>query len=356
MNEKGNHASTDDDRVGAARDRFERAIRVLEQKEEKVSGVGNQAAWDTANPHITGILLEAAYARLKNSRLLPTPARTAIEVYRVASDEKSTLDDLVEAVQMDPAISSRLIQLANCPLYRRRKKVIAITEATQYLGRACAIKIALGVSIIDGTRVGPCPQFDYEGYWSESAAQAVTAEDRAERTDIPGGEAFVAGLLCQVGRLAFATAQPKRYAVTLRESPGRGYTLADAEKRGFQINHCELAELMMRDWGLPGWFYRAVRYQYPEHERIAAPSDGREGRLRKILRCSSTFAGIMATGEATMEVLGTAGRQAHELDIKSEELPGWYDKIGKKWHAIGEVLSVKTNDGPDWPGLCVGAQ
>lgn len=356
MSAKAHHGNSDHDSVGAARARVERAIRVLDQKGARVSGVGKQAAWDAANPYVTQILLEAAYAKLKNSRRLPTPASTAIEVYRVAHDEKSTLDDLVKTVQMDPAISSRLIQLANCPLHRRRQEVITIRDATHYLGRACTIKIALGVSIIDCTRVGPCSQFDYAGYWSEAVAQAVMAEDRAEKTDIPVGEAFVAGLLCQVGRLAFATAQPKRYAAMLRESPRRGYALADAEKSRFEINHCELAALMMRDWGLPDWFCRAVHYQYPEHDRNTPPGDEREGELRMILRCSGTFAGIMATGRATIKVLGTAAEQAHALDIMSDDLPVWYDSVGKKWNAIGEVLNVKTHDGPDWPRLCEDAQ
>ena len=157
------------------------------------------------------------FLEIKKTKKLPSPDATALEIYRLANKEDIDYAKLRKVVEQDPAIASRVMQLANSAFYRTRLRINSLNSAFVRLGMKMLGNVALGVSLVSQNKKGPCHKFDYEGFWSESVARSVAAWRLAEESgeDINTDVAFTAGLLCQIGQLAFATVYPAEYAKVL---------------------------------------------------------------------------------------------------------------------------------------------
>ena len=118
-------------------------------------------------------------------------------------------------VQTDPALSGRLIKLANTASHIPRP-VVSVQEAVVRQGMTAVRQLALGFSLLDQYRSGACQAFDYQAYWSHSLLMGLAMQALGERVRVAAAdELFICGLLAQVGQLALATAYPDEYSVVL---------------------------------------------------------------------------------------------------------------------------------------------
>src|SRR3569623_3786352 len=110
--------------------------------------------------------------QLKLSGQLPSPRGVELAILELSRREYATLGDIARVVQTDPALSGRLINLANTASHVARP-VDSIQEAVVRQGMATVRHLALGFSLVDQYRDGACEAFDYKGYWSHSLQMAL---------------------------------------------------------------------------------------------------------------------------------------------------------------------------------------
>lgn len=109
-------------------------------------------------------------------------------------------------------------------------------------------------------RSGACSGFDYAAFWTGSLLRGVAAQIVAARArGFDPREAFVCGLLADVGELALATAQPEAYAELLGHAGQMRARLRRAERERFGIDHAELCVELLQRWTLPAALVQAVR-------------------------------------------------------------------------------------------------
>ena len=153
--------------------------------------------------------------QLKLSGQLPTPRGVALAVLEISQRENATLGAIARVVQTDPALSGRLIKLANTASHISRP-VVSVQDVVVRLGMTTVRQLALGFSLLDQYRSGACQAFDYQGYWSHSLLMALAMQALGRRVHVAAAdELFVCGLLAQVGQLALATAYPDEYSAVL---------------------------------------------------------------------------------------------------------------------------------------------
>ncbi|MBS0003079.1 MAG: HDOD domain-containing protein, partial [Thioalkalivibrio sp.] len=117
---------------------------------------------------------------LRTSGRLPSPKGVALAVMRLARRDDVTMEKIAEVVQTDPAITGRLIRLANSALHAGRP-VAALRDAVVRLGLCTVSQVTLGFSLVDQYRDGPCKAFDYERFWSRSLLMALAAREFGQR-------------------------------------------------------------------------------------------------------------------------------------------------------------------------------
>ncbi|MFQ5494555.1 MAG: HDOD domain-containing protein [Phycisphaerae bacterium] len=287
----------------------------------------------------------AIYETIKASRDLPSPTGVALKVLELAQREESTAGQIAAVVETDPALASRLLKLVNSSHSGLTRPIASIQRAVALLGNRTVTNLALGFSLVSNHRSGRCERFEYEAFWSESLGRAVAARHLADcYTGLAPDDVFAVGLLCQIGRLALATAFPGRYAEVLEASPGgEPAVLSAVELSEFGINHNELAQEMMSDWRLPDAYCRATRTQ-DAPDKVGEECEAQVAPLARILHLSGAVAGLLTVGEASrlMDLETMLG----SLNAPVEEFGPLFEVVAREWAAAAAILSVRSRRVP----------
>lgn len=305
---------------------------------------------------ITDVARKVAYRKLKGTDNLPSPPETALRIMKLTRDINVDISKLVEVFNADPAMALKILQYVNSPFFGLRNPATSIKSAIVSLGLNQTRSIVLSISIGTGRRTGSCCEFDYEMFWKESTARAIAARHIA--SSFKGGfspdDAFAAGLLCQIGRLAFATVKPDEYAALLsRANLSDCKQLARLERQVLDIDHCELAGEMMAEWELPEYFSRAILYQRDVTNENVLPANSRERNLAMILSWTDTVWKAM-TAEGTpirSDLQEAVIHQAERLGIVHDEVENSFDTIVGEWKDVGNMFNVTPLPVPAWKVL-----
>lgn len=181
---------------------------------------------------------------------LPTPKGVALALTKACQREDVHLDTIGSLVRTDPALSGRLLVLANVAALGGRA-VISIDEAVSRMGIRTVSQIALAFSLIDQYSEGHCTNFNYAGFWNQSLLMAAASQELGALRKVgAASELFAVGLFAQVGLLALATAFPQKYSDIVVADVGR-LGLLQLEHSKFEINHLDLSVALMVHWGIP---------------------------------------------------------------------------------------------------------
>ncbi len=88
--------------------------------------------------------ISAKVSRLESIFAMPS---IALQVYNVASNQKSEVDDVVNVVMLDPSLSLKLLKIVNSPFYGLIEKVSSLKDALLMLGRGEIVNMAFGLSL-----------------------------------------------------------------------------------------------------------------------------------------------------------------------------------------------------------------
>lgn len=132
-----------------------------------------------------------------------------------------------------------------------------------------------------------------EGFWKESMATAVIAQELADLFDVAvGEEAFVAGLLHDVGKLVLSEYDPEA-ACDLYGGDYVGPELLAAEREAFGVDHTEVAGELGRRWELPDVLQRAMTNH---HRHFVAPPPDRGDLLAFLVAAAKMLTGPLSAG------------------------------------------------------------
>ena len=281
-------------------------------------------------------MIHERFEELKLSGNLPSPAGVGLKILQLTRDENAGLPELVRAVQVDPALTGRILMLANSAAQAGIAPATSVEQAAVRLGTRAIRGVALGFTLISSSRAGACERFDYDGYWSSSLARAVVAQSIARRRGrCDETEAFTCGLLSRIGVLALASVHPKAYSRLLLEQAGAtDHELALAEAKEFEIDRWQIAAAMMLEWGLPPAFHVAVVAFTPAPEGPGL-IDPEIAEMHLVLRAADLLGGCLSAEAG-------AGARDPELDRLPAEL-GW---------ASGEIAAVCEEALGRWREWC----
>jgi HD-like signal output (HDOD) protein len=287
------------------------------------------------------------FEKFKATHRLPSPTGVALELLRLAENPNATLEEFTSIVRRDPAISTRILQLANCASSGMRRHVASLDRAVVMLGRKTVTTAALCFSLISQHRQGRCVRFRYDSFWSDCLARAAAARVFAAKVgNHEADDAYTCGLLCQIGRLAFATADPEGYAQVLESIEGEDPNLLiQRERKAYQIDHAALAAEMMADWRSPEVLIEAVGHQYGPagvEYRTGAPARS----MARLLQLAALIGSILTEKLPHRDLQFALVMQANRIGITPESLTELFDRIRIEWQELGRIMSIGTRPVP----------
>src|SRR5277367_5519321 len=201
-------------------------------------------------------------ALLRLSVKFPSPPGVATHIIELAQDPDIEMGKVAKALSMDSALSSKVLRIANSPLYAQRRKSENLRQALVVLGLNATLTLALSFSLVKSLRGGKSNGLNYKFYWRRAllAATAARALGDAMRQSL-AEEIFLAALLQDVGMLALDQAMPDLYRDG--EKLQRDHAaLAEHEKKRLQVDHAHVGGWLMRNWHLPERLYRAIEHSH----------------------------------------------------------------------------------------------
>ncbi len=200
-----------------------------------------------------------------------TTVFTLPEIYfrvrEVVDDPDSTMDDLANALKLDPAISARLLGIVNSPLYGFPKQIDTITHAVNLLGTQAVSDLVTSTTIGRTFAGMPVQLMDVSKFWRKSVFCALLAGKIAKSCGIEDAERFfIEGLLRDIGHFVLYQTVPQRAQSALIEADYLDSSLAEVEQSNIGCDFTEVGAELIRSWGMPVQIEQAVRYQLSPNE------------------------------------------------------------------------------------------
>ncbi|MEX0611237.1 MAG: HDOD domain-containing protein [Pirellulales bacterium] len=153
--------------------------------------------------------LEQIVSRASTLYSRPT---VAMELVRLAEQERVDAKALKECVSQDPALACKILRVVNSSLFGLNRPVADLSQAIGLLGIKPLKMLALGFSLPDALFAEVAAR-ELQWYWTSTLTRAVEARLLAEQLwHQPGDEAFTAGLLQDIGILVLLRELGEPYA------------------------------------------------------------------------------------------------------------------------------------------------
>ncbi len=251
---------------------------------------------------------------LREIDTLPTPSPIALRLLSVASDEDADVGEVIALIQSDPGVTARLLGLCRRSTTGLGSTVTTVERAVLMLGLEAVRAMLLGVELrefiagparetheprsLDGADRAEC--IDRVGLWRHSLAVACAAErivqvhsDRFE--GLKADEAFVCGLLHDVGKIALDVLLPRSLAKAVVLAERRCEPLTGIEKTLIGIDHPTAGKRLAERWGLPELIRDAIWL----HGRPAKSlPDLPHKRMVGVVTAANELARLMHVGES----------------------------------------------------------
>lgn len=191
----------------------------------------------------------------KLTDLPPLPA-VVLKVMETVNRPDTSAEDLNRLISLDQSLSSKLLRIVNSAYYGFPRRISTVTHAVVILGFNTVRNLVLGVSAFEmlSRKQGPSG-LNRDRFWEHSVATAIAAgvimSKRRVRTRAFVEEAFLTGLLHDVGQLFLDCYFPMQYAVTLAYADRECVQAIEAERLILGINHAMVAQRIAEVWNFP---------------------------------------------------------------------------------------------------------
>jgi HD-like signal output (HDOD) protein len=249
---------------------------------------------------------------------LPTLSPLTVQLIELASDDRSSAQDLATIIEKDPGLTTRLLKLVGSAFFARAERVTTVTQAIVRLGFKKVRIMALSLSLRDTFPMGKIEGMDYDHFWKTSLYRALIAQAFARSANLSPvnpEEAFVGGLISEIGMLMLFEACPKE---SKKVFPGGNLPLEKAislEEGSMGINHRELGSVVFRRWHFPDDLVESQRFFGPEALKPNRPMLCKIVELARmatqIVFCQSTD--LCQLQEQTQSLLGLKEETVNDI-------------------------------------------
>ena len=270
---------------------------------------------------------------------LPTLSPLAIQLIDSASQPDVGMRDIARLISTDQSLASRLLKIANSAAFGL-PEVRTLEHATALLGLDMVRSAALSVLVMDLFPKESPTAFNLAAFWRHNAACAIGSEILAARLKSSDPrEAFLAGLLHDIGKLVLHHWNPGLYSQIVEEAEQTETSLLEIEERTLGVGHTWVARLLMESWHFPESLTDSA---WLHHQPVAQLQKSGQA-LALTVSCADTLCHLFRYGASgnpccpfqLEEAAAATGLSADQLLDISGEIVERYDEVASQF---------------DWPG------
>jgi diguanylate cyclase (GGDEF)-like protein len=277
-------------------------------------------------------------ALIKDQVKLPSPPPIAVRILRAVQQDDDSLRDLAAIVANDPALSAKLLKLANSPIFGRNGEVGSVQRAMTLLGTSIVKNIALSFVIADNFSQRQDNQFNFAEFWRHSICTAVAAETISRWIGQTNEDIFVTALLQDMGVLILALSQGSDYTSLLREAENSNSSLHGLERKKYGFDHQQVGYLLLTSWKLPTGITQPILY----HHQPSAAFE--QSGTTAVLSCADLLAQVY-TGEQFASIARVLQlKLSEEFNISADQATRILDEVADRSREMSTLFDLDPGE------------
>jgi HD-like signal output (HDOD) protein len=182
---------------------------------------------------------------------LPSLPHIVIELIDALDNGDVDTNTLAQKISHDQALTAKVLGLANSSFYGMQSKVGSIANAIAVLGFNSVRSLVTAAAVVKTFSEDKSNEINYSEFWKHAIATALAAKAIAKHLRGNEDQAFIGGLLHNIGRLVLATYSPLRYQEVLRWRSQHDGDLRAAELHILGIDHKTAGRAVLAHWKFP---------------------------------------------------------------------------------------------------------
>jgi putative nucleotidyltransferase with HDIG domain len=186
---------------------------------------------------------------------LPALPAIVTKLIQVVNSPDTSAEDAARLIQKDPALTTKMLRLANSAFYGIPRSISSVSSAVVILGFNTIRSLVLSASVMKMFSGVNKPAIDKDRFWKHSIICAMAAKTIVRQfinvRMMDPESAFCAGILHDIGKLIFSEYACDDYREVVAYAQQNGVPLLEAEKKTLGINHAEIGRILADKWALP---------------------------------------------------------------------------------------------------------
>ena len=196
---------------------------------------------------------------------LPSPPAIYDELVQELRSPEPSTHNVAKIISRDVGLTVMILKVASSGYFSAGSSISNPFQAVSRLGIERTNALVLSHGVTSQRPVSQIGGFSLERLWEHSVAcgslaQAIVcAENLDQKT---ADNAFVAGLLHDVGSLVFAVNKPEQYEEVIAAAMYEDVTRLEAERQVFGATHALVGAYLVELWGLSNNISEAIAYHH----------------------------------------------------------------------------------------------
>lgn len=207
---------------------------------------------------------------------IPQLSENISKISRLIDDPTSNIMEIISLIQQDVALSTDLLKWVNSASLRLKKTPSSIEDSVKMIGLRGVRNLIYAIGSIQN--LTPSTK-NKKSLWQHSSTVGTYALVLAHKfygtNKKITSDAYVCGLLHDIGKILFEAAHPKTLKTLFCLCDTKGIPPRIFEKIVTGANHAEIGALITKKWNFPEVITAAIQFH---HSPAAAP-----GKYRKIV-------------------------------------------------------------------------
>jgi len=273
---------------------------------------------------------------LNSCTTLPSLPAVALKIIDASKDPDISLHEVAAIISSDPAITAKLLKIANSPLYSQRRSLNNLREALTLLGFNASLTISLSFSLLQMLNG---KNKNYENYWKRSIVAASIARILGLRLGVAKLEdLFLASLLQDIGILVLQCISNSPYPKDGTENLDH-ITRMKLEEETFGVDHSLVGAWLLESWRLPDYLVKSVMYSHSLN-RADSNKNESEDNFHYCLNISGTLADVWLEenpGELLLSILQVVKAS---LNVSNDEFNKIIVEIDESLPEISKIFDI----------------
>ncbi|MCU7890732.1 MAG: HDOD domain-containing protein [Candidatus Thiodiazotropha sp. (ex Ustalcina ferruginea)] len=280
--------------------------------------------WEKVTRDCKLISLPQAYVRLKG--IIDSPE------YR--------LEDVADAIRIDPALTTRVLKLINSPYFGLSAKIETVFRAVNLLGTQQIHDLALATSVAEAFSKNTTSSLDMHLFWRRSVYCGLSAQALAKQRGFMDSERlFVSGLLFDLGHMILYQSVPELTLEALSLSQQQQRPLVETEREVIGLDYARVGTTLMRQWRLPDCLIETSEFHCEPMRAQHCPVETAIVHIASLLAEGKVAGGEFGSGllRPHPSAMNKADLSLEDCELVSHEIESELDSILHTIYPMGKA-------------------